>query len=254
MKFLAVVPCYNEKDSIAGVIDDIKKNQQEYSIDVLVVNDCSKDNSSEIVHSKNCIVLDLPVNLGIGGAVQCGYKFAFENNYDIAIQVDGDGQHPAEYITSLIKTLLTEQVDVVIGSRFIEKQGFQSTLARRMGINYFKWLNRILIGVTVNDSTSGYRAFNKKAIELCNAYYPDEYPEPEAIVYFSMNHLKIKEVPVVMKERQGGVSSINSIRSVYYIFKVTLGILFVYLKFRFSKNIQQMEYNSILKEHTRTKA
>jgi glycosyltransferase involved in cell wall biosynthesis len=205
------------------------------TIDVLVVNDCSKDKSSEIAHQLNCVVLDLPVNLGIGGAMQCGYKYAHLNNYDIAVQMDGDGQHPPHELVKLITEIEMQESDIVIGSRFIEKQGFQSTFFRRFGIKYFKWLNNLLAKVDVNDSTSGFRAFNKRAISLAVKYYPDEYPEPESIIYFSLYGLKVKEVPVVMKVRQGGVSSISPIKSIYYMWKVSLGIIFIFLKIKFSK-------------------
>ena len=179
--------------------------------------------------------LNLPVNLGIGGAVQTGFKYAFLNNYDFAIQADGDGQHPASEIPKLVRAALSENADVVIGSRFIEKEGFQSSAMRRFGINYFKLLNKMLVGVTVNDSTSGFRLINRKVLELVSEYYPDEYPEPEAIIVYSLNKYKIIEVPVTMRERQGGVSSIGALSSVYYMFKVSLAILFTFIRIKFRK-------------------
>lgn len=179
--------------------------------------------------------MNLPINLGIGGAVQTGYKYAYENNFDYAIQIDGDGQHPASEISKLVDAAVHEGYDVVIGSRFIAKEGFQSSAIRRFGIQYFKWLNRFLVNITIHDCTSGYRLINRKVLKIVNNYYPDEYPEPESIIVYSLNHLKIKEVPVIMKERQGGVSSIGTFSSFYYMLKVTLAILFTFMRIKFKK-------------------
>ena len=148
------------------------------------------------------------------------------------MQIDGDGQHPADELPKVVQPILEDRADVVIGSRFLERVGFQSSFSRRLGIQYFRWLNQWLIGKTIQDSTSGFRAFNRKTISIVNQYYPDEYPEPEAIVQFGRHHLRIVEVPVVMRERQGGTSSITFIRSLYYMFKVTMGTLFVYIRLR----------------------
>lgn len=237
MKIATIVPAYNEEKAIAHVVSDILSiaKEQNLSITVIVVNDCSKDTTSTIISKLNCIALDLPINLGIGGAVQTGFKYAFENGFDYAIQIDGDGQHPASEIPKLINAIHEKNVDVVIGSRFISKEGFQSSLARRMGINYFKWLNRFLVGVTIHDSTSGFRLLNRKVLEIVSEYYPDEYPEPESIILYSLNKLKIGEVAVQMKERQGGVSSIGFAASVYYMFKVTLAIIYTFIRIKFKK-------------------
>lgn len=228
-----IIPCYNESENIGQLIIDINKVKiTNINLVPILVNDCSTDNTLEVIKTLNVKFLNLPVNLGIGGAVQTGYKYAFRNNFDIAIQVDGDGQHDPEELYKIIEPIVNDNEDVVIGSRFITKEGFQSSFMRRLGINYFKWLNKKLVDITITDSTSGFRALNRRALELVNDYYPDEYPEPEAIVLFRMNHLSIKEVPVLMKERLNGVSSINTLKSVYYMFKVTLGIVFIYLKLR----------------------
>jgi glycosyltransferase involved in cell wall biosynthesis len=233
-KILVIIPCFNEETSIKKLVVDIYsvKKQHYLPIDILVVNDCSKDNTLVVVKSLGCLYLDLPVNLGIGGGMQSGYKYAFRNGYEYAVQMDGDGQHPAVELPKLLKEALLNQSDVVIGSRFLEGKGFQSSFFRRLGINYFKWLNRILIGQTIHDSTSGFRVFNRKTLEIVNQYYPDEYPEPEAIVLFGLRNLKMTEVPVEMCERQGGESSINSYRAIYYMFKVSLGIIFVYMRIK----------------------
>ena len=237
IRIAAVVPAYNEEKAISKVVDDIHEvaKQNNLHIDIIVVNDCSKDSTLEVISKLNGIALDLPINLGIGGAVQTGFKYAFENGYDYAIQIDGDGQHPPTEIPKLFSRAVTENCDVVIGSRFISKEGFQSSAVRRLGINYFKWLNRFLVGTVITDSTSGFRLINKKVLEKVYDYYPDEYPEPEAIIIYSLYQFKIAEVPVTMKERQGGVSSIGFLASIYYMFKVSLAILYTYIRIKFRK-------------------
>ncbi|HEX8517514.1 MAG TPA: glycosyltransferase family 2 protein [Bacteroidia bacterium] len=234
MKIAIIVPAYNEEIAIAAVVHDMNTMAKEnsFELDVVVVNDCSLDSTSEVISKLPCIALNLPINLGIGGAVQTGYKYAFKNGYDFAIQADGDGQHPASEIPKLIRAAANQNADVVIGSRFINKEGFQSSSLRRLGINYFKWLNKTLVGVKVTDSTSGLRLINKRVMAVVSEYYPDEYPEPEAIIMYSLNGFKITEVAVNMKERQGGVSSIGGASSVYYMFKVTLAILFTFIRIR----------------------
>lgn len=236
-RIAAIVPAYNEEEAIAGVVNDINElaRSQQLLIDVVVVNDCSKDTTAEVISKLNCIALNLPINLGIGGAVQTGFKYALQNGYDYAIQIDGDGQHPASEIQKILNTAVNGDFDVVIGSRFISNEGFQSSAFRRMGINYFKWLNRFLVGTVVNDSTSGFRLVNHKVLEIVSEYYPDEYPEPEAIIIYSLNNFKIGEVSVTMKERQGGVTSIGAFASVYYMFKVTLAIVFTFTRMKFRK-------------------
>lgn len=236
-RILVVVPCFNEQAAITGVVNDINQAKKQYNLnlEVLAVNDCSTDNTLSVLKTLDCLHLDLPVNLGIGGAMQAGYKYAYRNGYTIAIQTDGDGQHPADELPKLIQPLLEDKADVVIGSRFLTREGFQSSATRRLGIQYFRWLNQVLIGQTIHDSTSGFRAFNRRTLAIVNDYYPDEYPEPEAIVQFGLHRLRMREVPVRMRERQGGTSSINTTRAIYYMLKVTLGILFVYLRLRGQK-------------------
>ena len=229
---LVIVPCFNEQGAIAGVVRDLTalRQRENYQLDILVVNDCSTDNTLSVVRTLPCLYLNLPVNLGIGGAMHSGYRYAYLHGYDIAVQMDGDGQHPADQLPTVLQPVLRQEADVSIGSRFISREGFQSSFTRRMGIKYFRWLNQLLIGKTIHDSTSGFRAFNRRTIELANAYYPDEYPEPESIVQFGLQGLQIKEVPVRMRHRQEGVSSINTSRAFYYMLKVSLGILFMYFR------------------------
>ena len=233
-RVLVVVPVFNEEDNISNVVRDINevKIKEGIDIEILVVNDCSTDDTLKIIEKLDCNFLNLPVNLGIGGAVQSGFKFAQLNNFDYMVQLDGDGQHPSSELIKILTPAFQKDADIIIGSRFIDKRGFQSTFIRRIGITYFRFLNRILTRVNINDSTSGFRIFNRKAIDLASKYYPDEYPEPEVIVYFLLKGLTLKEIPVIMKERQGGKSSIDFIKSIYYMIKVSLGVLFVYFKFK----------------------
>jgi glycosyltransferase involved in cell wall biosynthesis len=237
-RIAAVIPAYNEEDSIAQVVHTVCTVAQanRFSMDAIVINDCSSDRTAEIIDALPCIALHLPVNLGIGGAVQTGFRYAFENNYDFAVQVDGDGQHPAEEITKLLHEMKARNLDVAIGSRFIDKEGFQSSRLRRAGILWFRWLNGFLADVDIRDSTSGFRMLNRKALALVNEYYPDEYPEPEAIILYAKNHLKIGEVAVTMKARQGGISSIGFFTAVYYMWKVTLAIFFTFIRLTTNKS------------------
>jgi glycosyltransferase involved in cell wall biosynthesis len=200
------------------------------SITPIVINDCSVDNTEYIISVIDCVAINLPVNLGIGGAVQTGYRYALENNFDFVVQVDGDGQHPANFIGKILNEMLEKKLDVVIGSRYLNKSGFQSSTLRRLGINYFRRLNKILTGLTIYDSTSGFRMLNKKALGLLTEIYPDEYPEPEALILYHKFNLSVGEYPVEMRERQGGKSSINAFASVYYMFKVSIAILFTRIR------------------------
>lgn len=236
VKIAVIIPCYNEEENIIALYNEISSVVYPEGLKVVPVfiNDCSTDNTKEILKKNNLIHFNLPINVGIGGAMQTGYKYAFRNGFDIAVQMDGDGQHPPSELEKILAPILKNEADVVVGSRFLAKEGFQSSSLRRIGINYFKWLNKTLVGVTVNDSTSGYRALNRKTLEVVSDYYPDEYPEPEAIILYSLNNLRIVEVPVKMRERQGGKSSIRSYKTVYYMFKVTLGTIFLYIRLKFN--------------------
>lgn len=236
LRVAIIIPCYNEQDNIVSLFEEINSlvQSERYVLSPIFINDCSKDNTKALLQQHQIPHLNLTVNLGIGGAVQTGFKYAFRNNFDVAIQMDGDGQHPPHELQKLLIPFINQEADVVIGSRYLTKEGFQSTLLRRTGITYFKWLNQQLSGLTIHDSTSGYRAYNKKALEIVCNYYPDEYPEPEAIILFAMNKLMVKEVPVTMRERQGGTSSIKTYKTIYYMFKVTLGTIFLYIRLKFN--------------------
>lgn len=220
MKILVVIPAYNEEENILQVIDHIRKNFSQ--ADILVINDCSTDSTAEVLRKSGVAYVNLPFNLGIGGAVQTGYKYAEKMGYDIAVQIDADGQHDSIYLQSVIEPIVQKEADIVIGSRFIDNEGFQSTAARRLGIKILSILIRCLSRIKVLDVTSGFRAVNKKFISMYANDYPGDYPEPEAIVMAAAQNALIKEVPVVMKERQGGISSITLYRSIYYMVKVSL--------------------------------
>ncbi len=231
VKIAVIIPAYNEQESIAAVVANVNSvSTDEITVVPVVVNDCSKDSTLKIISGLNCIALNLPINLGIGGAVQTGIKYAFNNDFDYAVQIDGDGQHPTGPIPMLMEELRKNNWDVVIGSRFIKNEGFQSTIMRRSGIKYFQWLLKLITGETVTDPTSGMRLMNRKTMELLYAYYPDEYPEPEALIIYNRNGLKFGEVPVQMVERQGGQSSIQGFGTIYYMFKVTIAIIFTFLR------------------------
>lgn len=223
MRTLVIIPAYNEETNISSLIESL--NDIDLLIDIVVINDCSTDNTSSICKKMGVSVIDLPCNLGIGGAVQTGYKYAREQGYDIAIQVDGDGQHKPEYIRALIEPIIKGEADMVIGSRYIDKKGFQSTWLRRVGIHYFSKLIKLLTKQTVTDPTSGFRACNKQLVNLFAQRYPKDYPEPESIVFLRRRNFRLTEVPVVMQERFGGISSINPLKSVYYMIKVSIAIL-----------------------------
>lgn len=223
MKKIIIIPAYNEEENIERTVNAIQKSAQGF--DYVIINDCSTDNTRKICEEKEFNIVNLPINLGIGGAVQTGYKYAYENGYDVAVQVDGDGQHDPEFLNTMADYLIEHQVDMVIGSRFIEKRGFQSSITRRMGIQFFSKLIKVLTGKKITDPTSGLRMIGRNVMEIFSEDYPRDYPEPESIVAVLRKNMKIEEIPVVMLERQGGVSSISPKKSIYYMIKVTLAIL-----------------------------
>ena len=230
VRVLVIIPCYNEGKNIGQVIKNINDcvsgySQDELCFDYVIVNDCSTDSTLEICITNNYKYLNLPINLGIGGAVQAGYRYAFDNGYDIAIQHDGDGQHDPVFFPDIIAPIVSDIADIVIGSRFLEKQGFQSSGLRRFGISFISTIIKICTGKKIHDVTSGYRAANKKFIELFARHYAQDYPEPEAIVSAVHNKARMLEIPVIMHERKEGASSINTLKSMHYMIKVSLSIL-----------------------------
>ncbi|MFB1434734.1 glycosyltransferase family 2 protein [Streptococcus pyogenes] len=228
MKKLIIIPAYNESSNIVNTIRTIESDAPDF--DYIIIDDCSTDNTLAICQKQGFNVISLPINLGIGGAVQTGFRYAQRCGYEVAVQVDGDGQHNPCYLEKMVEVLVQSSVNMVIGSRFITKEGFQSSFARRIGIKYFTWLIALLTGKKITDATSGLRLIDRSLIERFANHYPDDYPEPETVVDVLVSHFKVKETPVVMNERQGGVSSISLTKSVYYMIKVTLAILVVRLK------------------------
>jgi len=228
-KILLIIPAYNEEENILKTYKMIenynKKNKTKY--DVIVINDGSFDSTEKILTENKINHIQLIHNLGIGGAVQTGYKYAYENNYDIAVQFDGDGQHDVSYIEKIIQPIKEKKADMVIGSRFINKDAsqFKSTAARRVGINIISYFIKLKTNTKICDTTSGFRAVNKKIIALFSVSYPTEYPEPISTVEMLKYDLKIKEIPVNMKEREGGSSSIHSWKKAYYMINVILSIM-----------------------------
>lgn len=226
-KVLIIVPAYNEADNLTYVIQEIyaacrESDKAAYSI--LVINDGSTDNSKEVLSSAGVAYISMPFNVGIGAAMQTGYQYALENKYDIAIQIDGDGQHDPALIDSMVDTI-NEGYDAVIGSRFIDRQGYQSTKLRRGGITILSGLISFLYGIKILDVTSGLRAVNSSLIHIYANDYSDDYAEPEAIVQALGAGARVKEIPAVMRERQNGESSINAWKSFYYMLKVSLAVI-----------------------------
>lgn len=230
MKILVIIPCYNEQESIERVIENLKANAP--FADYLIVNDCSTDKTLRILQANGMNYINNPVNLGIGGGVQAGYLYARENGYDVAVQMDGDGQHDPKYLEKVCAPVIDGTYDMCIGSRFIEKEGFQSSFMRRLGINIISFMIKLFTGKKIYDVTSGYRACNKELITFFADNYADDYPEPEAIITSVLSGFKVGEVPVVMVERQGGTSSIRSLKSAYYMIKVCLALVVDRIKVR----------------------
>lgn len=228
MKKLVIIPAYNESASIVNTIKDVTDNAPGF--DYIVVNDCSKDDTKKICEENDINYLNLPINLGIGGAVQSGYMYALRKGYDIAVQFDGDGQHSAKYLEAMADKLVADNLDMVIGSRYINKEGFQSSFMRRVGIKFFYLLIKLLTGKKITDPTSGMRMINRDTIREFAEDYPKDYPEPESVVSIICRGRNVAEVPVVMNERSEGVSSISARKSVYYMIKVTIAILIARLR------------------------
>lgn len=230
MKKIVIIPAYNEISNIDTTVADILENAPGF--DYVIINDCSQDGTMRFCTNLGMNIINLPVNLGIGGAVQTGYLYAWRNGYDVAVQFDGDGQHDAKYLNEMADYLKENGADMVIGSRFITKEGFQSSGIRRFGIRYFSLLIRLMTGKKVLDPTSGMRMVNRDVMKIYSEDYPVDYPEPESVVMILNMGKKVLEVPVIMRERQGGVSSISPAKSVYYMIKVTLAILMERLRKR----------------------
>jgi glycosyltransferase involved in cell wall biosynthesis len=222
MKRIAIVPALNEEGAIGAVIDEIRAFDS--SFDIVVIDDGSGDRTGRVAAARGAHVLRLPFNLGIGGAVQTGFRFAYENGYELAVRVDGDGQHDPSELPKIVRPVLAGEADICVGSRFSGERSYRSSRSRRAGIHLLAWIVSRIIGQRVTDTTSGFQALNRRGIALFAADYPHDYPEVEATVMVAKHRLRLVEVPVTMRERAAGRSSITAVRSVYYMAKVLLAI------------------------------
>lgn len=224
VRIVAIVPAFNEAGAIGGVVDEIRALNEVY--DVVVVDDGSQDRTGEIARSRGAAVVTLPYNIGIGGTVQTGFKYALEHGYETAVRLDGDGQHDPAELEKLLGPIRSGEADIVTGSRFVDGSGaYRPPLGRRIGIIWFARIVSVLTRQRVTDTTSGFQALNGKGIALFAGDYPSDYPEVEATVLVFKHRLRLVEVPVAMRERETGQSSITFIRSIYYVAKVTLALL-----------------------------
>jgi glycosyltransferase involved in cell wall biosynthesis len=219
---VAVIPAFNEEGSVGRVIDEIRTFDPGF--EVVVVDDGSVDRTSDVAAARGAHVVRLPFNLGIGGAVQTGYRYAYEHGFDLAVQVDGDGQHDPGELPKLLGPLLNGEADMIVGSRFAGEGQYRAPFFRRVGIRLFAAILSLIVGQRVTDTTSGFRAVNRKGIKLFAGDYPHDYPEVEATVMVARHRLRLLEVPVQMRERSAGRSSINALDSIYYMVKVLLAI------------------------------
>lgn len=235
MRVLVVIPAFNEQGALASVIQDVRTESKALDavIDIAVVDDGSSDHTTEVAQSCGARVIRLCENLGIGGAVQVGLRAALREGYDCAIQLDGDGQHPASEMAKLIAALSQKPVpDLIVGTRFQTRTGFRSSALRRFGSRWLRLLLRVVTRQRITDPTSGYRLYGHRALKIFDHTYPYDYPEPEALAIASASRLGIVEVPVVMRERQHGVSSISGLHAPYYMLKTTLAVILSYVRNR----------------------
>lgn len=224
-ELLVIIPAFNEEASLPRVLDGLPRSIAGLAVKPLVIDDGSRDRTAEIARAHGATLVSMPFNLGIGAAVQTGFKYARDRGYALAIQFDGDGQHRADQIEKLIEPVRAGELDVTIGSRFLQERGDRSSFARRIGISMLRRMNSFLTGQTITDSTSGFRAYGREAIRFLAASYPHDYPEPEAVFLLYRHGFKIAEVPAAMEPRQGGHSSITMLGAIYYMIKVMLAIL-----------------------------
>jgi len=223
MRGLVIVPAFNEAANLPRVLSAVRLTNPTW--DIVVVDDGSSDTSAQVAEKMGAVVLRSVLNLGIGGAVQTGFLWAREREYELAVQIDGDDQHDPQFIPALVAPIAAGELDLVIGSRFLEKGGFRSTVLRRVGIGYLSWFLRLRCGARVSDPTSGFRASGRRAIEFFAESYATDYPEPESIALAARSGLRVGEVPVRMRERLTGKSSINAWRTLYYLTKVSLALI-----------------------------
>jgi hypothetical protein len=223
MKIIIIIPAYNEEANLCSLITSVKENIS--WADILVVNDASKDGTGSVVEKLGIELLNLPYNLGIGGAVQTGYKFALEMGYDAVIRLDGDGQHPPEEAARLAEPVLNGEADMAIGSRYLSEGNYEPQVLRKAGTRILSTIVSWMIRQKITDATSGFVALNRDAVEVLCREFPRDYPEVESLVILHKNNMRIKEVPVKMKKRGDGASSIKGLKQAYYMIKVILSIL-----------------------------
>jgi glycosyltransferase involved in cell wall biosynthesis len=221
-RIAVIIPAYNEEKTVGEVVRGVKALGQGF--DAVVINDSSRDGTAQSAEAAGATVIELPYNLGIGGAVQTGFKYAVMNGYDGCVQVDGDGQHPPEEIAKLVEPLFVDGYDMVIGSRFIGRTNYRVPFMRALGIKIISVFLKVVCGMTVKDTTSGFRALNRQAMAFFAMDYPQDYPEPESLLFAYKKKFKVMEVSIEMKDREHGVSSITPFRAAYYMGKVLLAM------------------------------
>jgi glycosyltransferase involved in cell wall biosynthesis len=236
LRSIAIVPAYNEEGSLGQVLEEIRATDP--ALEVVVIDDASTDGTARVAEAAGVPVVHLPFNIGIGGAVQTGYQYALEHGFELAIQVDGDGQHDPSEIGQVLEPILDGRADLVVGTRFVKGGGYRGTRLRRVGIRVFAAIVSLMVRQRVSDTTSGFRAVNRKALRLFAADYPHDYPEVESIVLLSRHHLRMVEVPVQMRVRETGNSSITAMHSAYYMIKVLLA-LFIGLFRRYPTQLEE---------------
>jgi hypothetical protein len=249
---LVIVPAFNEESAIGNVLRALRRRAPEY--DLLVVNDGSTDKTADVVRRVHGVeLIALPYNMGIGNAMQTGYRYACEQGYDIVVQCDADGQHPVDEIQKLVRAVASGRADLVVGSRYVADTGYRPTIWRRLGKSLLSRLVDSVVGGGITDTTSGFRAMNRAAFETFAHVYPDDYPEAEALVILHKHGLRAIETPVEMSPRQAGKSSIGSARAAYYIVKVSLAIFVgVFKKITFvpqrgDDEVRPLEVRALLK-------
>jgi glycosyltransferase involved in cell wall biosynthesis len=222
LRRIAIVPAYNEERSIGRVLDELRAFDP--GLEVVVVSDGSTDRTAEVATAGGAHVLRLPFNLGIGGAVQTAFRYAWEEGFELAVRVDGDGQHDASQLGAVVAPVVAGETDIAVGSRFLETGGYRSSAARRFGIRILAWVASTIARQRVTDPTSGFQALNRRAIALYAADLPHDYPEVEGLVMAIRHRVRLTEVPVTMREREHGRSSISALGSIYYMVKILLAL------------------------------